>query len=57
MIYKRTDESFFHLAYLIEIIKVATLPSMGVWWPPIAGNVATLECGINPLDGVTLYYV
>ena len=28
MIYKRTAESFFILAYLIEIIKVATLPPM-----------------------------
>ena len=28
MIYKRTAELFFILAYLIEIIKVATLPYM-----------------------------
>ena len=32
------------------MIKVATLPSM-------EGKVATLKCGINPLDGVTLYQV
>ena len=63
MIYKRTTESFFILAYLIEIMKVASLPSMEalhhcrVRWPPIAGNVANLKCGINQLDGVTLYQV
>ena len=28
MIYNRITESFFHLGYLIEIIKVATLSSI-----------------------------
>ena len=35
MIYKKTAESFFILAYLIEIIKLATLP-------PMEGKVVTV---------------